>query len=68
VVCTLDPRVSQEGNTALDMPALGVDWNDTITVHDEVSGEVYQWGQFNFVRLEPWTHVAHIFRVERPTA
>jgi starch synthase (maltosyl-transferring) len=30
-----------------------------------VSGEVYQWGQFNFVRLEPWSHVAHIFRVER---
>ncbi|GAA1303970.1 alpha-1,4-glucan--maltose-1-phosphate maltosyltransferase [Pseudonocardia xinjiangensis] len=68
VVCTLDPRVAQSGNTALDMPALGVDWSDTITVHDEVSGEVYQWGQFNYVRLEPWTHVAHIFRVERPTA
>jgi len=67
VVCTLDPRVAQSGNTALDMPALGVDWSDTITVHDEVSGEVYQWSQFNYVRLEPWNHVAHIFRVERPT-
>jgi starch synthase (maltosyl-transferring) len=65
VVCTLEPHTAQEGTTSLDMPALGVDWNDTITVHDEVSGEVYQWGQFNFVRLEPWSHVAHILRVER---
>jgi starch synthase (maltosyl-transferring) len=65
VVCTLDSYNAQEGITSLDMPALGVDWNDGITVHDEVSGETYQWGQFNYVRLEPWNQVAHIFRVER---
>ena len=65
VICTLDSYNPQYGNTALDMPALGADWADTITVHDEVSGETYQWGQFNFVKLEPWTHVAHILRVER---
>jgi starch synthase (maltosyl-transferring) len=64
VVCTLDSHNAQEGTATLDMPALGVDWNDRITVHDEVSGEVYQWGQYNYVRLEPWNHVAHIFRVQ----
>ncbi|MGH3587877.1 MAG: hypothetical protein ACRDQ0_16300, partial [Pseudonocardia sp.] len=26
----------------------------------------YDWGQFNYVRLEPATHVAHVLRVERP--
>jgi starch synthase (maltosyl-transferring) len=63
----LDSWNAQQGTTALDMPALGADWADQLTVHDEVTGESYTWGQFNFVRLEPWNHVAHIFRVERPT-
>jgi starch synthase (maltosyl-transferring) len=65
VVCTLDSRNAQEGHTALDMPALGADWADPLTVFDEVTGDTYTWGQFNFVRLEPWNHVAHVFRVTR---
>jgi starch synthase (maltosyl-transferring) len=65
VVCTLDSHNAQQGTTSLDMPALGVDWNDGVTVHDEVTGDTYRWGQFNYVRLEPWNHVAHVFRVSR---
>jgi len=65
VVCTLDPHEAQQGPTSLDMPGLGLDWSDGFTVHDEVSSETYRWGQFNFVRLEPCSHVAHIFRVQR---
>jgi starch synthase (maltosyl-transferring) len=65
VVCLLDSWNAQQGTTALDMPALGADWADQLTVFDEVTGETYTWGQFNFVRLEPWNHVAHIFRVTR---
>jgi starch synthase (maltosyl-transferring) len=65
VVCTLDSYDAQQGTTALDLPALGLDWGDRFTVHDEVTGESFEWGQFNYVRLEPWNHVAHIFRVER---
>ena len=38
VVCTLDPYNVQTANLALDMPALGADWNDTLVVHDEVGG------------------------------
>ena len=68
VVCTLDSHHAQQGTTALNMPALGADWADHLAVHDEVTGEDYTWGQFNFVRLEPWNHVAHIFRVQRPGA
>jgi starch synthase (maltosyl-transferring) len=35
-------------------------------VHDEITGETYEWGQHNYVRLEPWRNVAHVFRVQRP--
>ncbi|OLT13721.1 alpha-1,4-glucan--maltose-1-phosphate maltosyltransferase [Pseudonocardia sp. CNS-139] len=67
VVCTLDSSGAQEATTSLDMPSLGLDWDDRFTVHDEVSGETYEWGQRNYVRLEPWNHVAHILRVQRHT-
>jgi starch synthase (maltosyl-transferring) len=65
VVITLDPWNAQEGSTALDLPALGLNWGDSFTVHDEITGGTWQWGQYNYVRLEPWHHVAHIFRVVR---
>lgn len=65
IVINLDPFDAQSGNTALDLPALGIEWGAEMTVQDEVSGAVWQWGQFNFVRLEPWNHVAHILRVVR---
>jgi starch synthase (maltosyl-transferring) len=64
VVCTLDSHTTQAGTTSLDMPALGLDWNDRFTVRDEVSGETYDWGQFNFVMLDPHVHVAHVFRLQ----
>ena len=63
VVINLDPWNAQVGNTALDLPALGFDWGDTFTVRDEITGGTWQWGQFNYVALQPWDHVAHIFAV-----
>jgi starch synthase (maltosyl-transferring) len=66
VVCTLDSFHPQAGNTSLDMPALGLDWNDRFLVRDEVAGGIFNWGQFNFVRLEPWRQVAHILSVQKP--
>ncbi|AEA23965.1 MULTISPECIES: alpha-1,4-glucan--maltose-1-phosphate maltosyltransferase [Pseudonocardia] len=65
VVCTLDSHEARVGTTALDMPALGLNWGDRFFVVDEVTGDTYEWGQFNYVRLEPWAHVAHIFRIVR---
>jgi starch synthase (maltosyl-transferring) len=65
VVCTLDSHGAQQGTTALDMPALGLDWADRFTVYDEVTGDTFEWGQFNYVRLEPWRHVAHVLHVRR---
>ncbi|MBJ8346598.1 alpha-1,4-glucan--maltose-1-phosphate maltosyltransferase [Antrihabitans sp. YC2-6] len=59
-VVNLNPHGAEEGTIWLDMPAIGRDWHDHFAVTDEVSGEQYQWGQANFVRLEPWRSVAHI--------
>jgi starch synthase (maltosyl-transferring) len=66
VVCTLDSHNAQSANLALDMPALGAGWGDTLVVHDEITGATYHWGQFAFVRLEPWRAVAHLARVQLP--
>jgi starch synthase (maltosyl-transferring) len=65
VVINLDPHHAAAGMLFLDMPELGFDWHERFTVHDEVSGEVYNWGQTNYVRLEPQRAVAHILVVHR---
>ncbi|MFG1784532.1 alpha-1,4-glucan--maltose-1-phosphate maltosyltransferase [Rhodococcus oryzae] len=59
-IVNLNPYGAEQGTIWLDMPALGRDWHDHLTVLDEVSGEQYHWGQANFIRLEPWRAVAHI--------
>jgi starch synthase (maltosyl-transferring) len=65
VVINLDPHDAAEGMVYLDLPVLGFDWHERFTVHDEVTGEVYNWGQANFVRLEPQRAVAHILAIHR---
>jgi starch synthase (maltosyl-transferring) len=67
VVVTLNPYSVQQGTTSLDMPALGLDWNDRMVVHDEMGGGTgeYEWGQFNFVRLDPHVEPAHVLVVRR---
>ncbi|SDC61239.1 alpha-1,4-glucan--maltose-1-phosphate maltosyltransferase [Actinokineospora iranica] len=70
VVCviTLDPHNAQDGTLWLDLPALGLDPNTAHTAHtahDEVSGQSWQWGTANYVRLEPWQSVAHIVHIRR---
>ncbi|AVT32847.1 alpha-1,4-glucan--maltose-1-phosphate maltosyltransferase [Plantactinospora sp. BC1] len=65
VVCSVDPGQVQWGNTVLDMPALGFDWHERFTVHDELTGARYDWGQHNAVRLDPFLLPAHVFTVHR---
>ena len=66
VVCTLDPYSAQIGTTALDMPALGLDWADRFPVIDELTGAEFEWGQYNYVELGPHREVAHILRLRQP--
>ncbi|TYB99243.1 DUF3416 domain-containing protein [Micromonospora sp. WP24] len=66
VVCSFDSTGVQWGNTTLDMPALGLDWHERFTVHDELTGASYDWGQRNAVRLDPYLQPAHVLTVRRP--
>jgi starch synthase (maltosyl-transferring) len=65
VICTFDSANVHWGNTTLDMPALGMDWHERFTAHDELTGATYDWGQHNAVRLDPYLQPAHIFTVQR---
>ena len=63
VVINLNPFNVSEATVALDMPALGLDWNGRIEIVDQLSGSVHSWGQYNYVRLDPHVEPAHIFVV-----
>ncbi len=65
VVLNLDPHGAREATVHLDLPALGVTWEDPVLVRDEVTGAEYTWGPNNYVRLDPFTEPAHIFTVTR---
>jgi starch synthase (maltosyl-transferring) len=62
VVANLDPHHTQEATVSLDMPRLGLDWHESVPVHDELTGETYRWGRANFVRLGPGG--AHVLAVD----
>jgi starch synthase (maltosyl-transferring) len=63
VVVTLNPFGAEEATLWLDMPALAMQPYDRFWLRDEVSGDEYQWGQSNYVRLDPGRAVAHIFNM-----
>ena len=63
VVVTLNPFGAEQGTVWLDMGALGMAPYDRFWVRDEISGEEYQWGQSNYVRLEPAKAVAHVLNM-----
>ncbi|RFU19780.1 alpha-1,4-glucan--maltose-1-phosphate maltosyltransferase [Geodermatophilus marinus] len=66
VVVSLDSHNTQIGTTALDLPALGLDWHERFSVTDEISGASYDWGQFNYVELDPYREPAHVFSLALP--
>jgi starch synthase (maltosyl-transferring) len=65
VVLNLDPHAPREATVSLDLPALGLDWHERFAVHDELSDQTFDWGQFNYVRLDPYHEPAHVFTVRR---
>jgi starch synthase (maltosyl-transferring) len=66
VVVNVDPHGTRETMVHLNMPELGMDWNDAFTVHDELTGNTWTWGEHNYVRLDPYVEPAHILTVRRP--
>jgi starch synthase (maltosyl-transferring) len=63
VVVTLNAFGPEEATVLLDMEALGMDSYDRFWVRDEVTGDEYQWGQANYVRIDPARSVAHILNM-----
>ena len=67
-VVTLDPYGPQEGMLWLDTAALGFEAHERLIAHDEVTGDTWDWGSANYVRLEPWRAVAHVVSLRRRLA
>ncbi len=65
VVVNVDPHHTHETTVHLDMPALGMDWTDSFSAHDELTGESWLWGEHDYVRLDPGWEPAHVLHVRR---
>jgi starch synthase (maltosyl-transferring) len=63
VIVNTDPHSVRETTVHLDLKALGVQGKFRVT--DLITGQSYQWGEHNFVRLDAFTEPAHVFRVEQ---
>ena len=63
VVVNLNPFGAESGTLGLDMGALGMEPYERFWVRDEITGEEYEWGQSNFVRLDPVRAVAHVLNM-----
>jgi starch synthase (maltosyl-transferring) len=63
MVVTLNAFGPAETTLWLDMAALGMEPYDRFWVRDEITGAEYQWGQSNFVRIEPAKAVAHVLNM-----
>jgi starch synthase (maltosyl-transferring) len=66
VVVNLDPHGARDTTVHLNLPALGLEWDDRFAVRDEVTDTTYPWGQHNYVRLDPYVQPAHILTVRSP--
>ncbi|TKR22620.1 alpha-1,4-glucan--maltose-1-phosphate maltosyltransferase [Cellulomonas hominis] len=65
VVVNLDPRSAHDGVVELDLAALGLEPDARFVAHDVLSQEVYAWDGRPWVRLDPYSRVAHVIQVER---
>ncbi|WP_299167502.1 alpha-1,4-glucan--maltose-1-phosphate maltosyltransferase [uncultured Arthrobacter sp.] len=70
VVVNVDPHSARECTVSLNLEALGLeedDWNEdgTYWVEDLITGQSWQWGAHNYVRLDAHVEPAHILSVRR---
>ena len=63
VVVNLDPHGAREATVHLDMPAIGLDWDSRFEVEDLVTGQRFEWGAHDYVRLDPFSEPAHVLVV-----
>jgi len=60
----LDPFHPQECTVTVPPEVVGLPAGQPYRVTDLLTGAVYQWSQYNYVRLDPAWQPAHILRVE----
>ncbi|WP_406831621.1 alpha-1,4-glucan--maltose-1-phosphate maltosyltransferase [Pedococcus sp. KACC 23699] len=65
VVANLDPHSTRESTVHLDMPALGLGYEDGIAAQDLITGASWHWGEHVYVRLGPETEPVHIVAIRR---
>lgn len=70
IVVNVDPHSARESTVELDLAALELDPENLtpgggFRVDDLVSGESYEWGEYNYVRLDAHIEPAHIFSIRR---
>ncbi len=64
VIVNLNPHHWEETTVHLDLDALGVDPYHPFEVHDLITDSKYVWhGSDNYVRLDPRSEPAHIFKI-----
>ena len=62
-ICTLNPKQAESGTVKLNMPSLGLGWDDQFRAHDLVTNDTWAWNREFFVQLDPYKSVAHIVSV-----
>lgn len=73
VVVNVDPHGIRESTVTLDLAALELDPDDLthngrFMVDDLVTGESWEWGEYNYVRLDAHIEPAHILSIRRQHA
>ena len=53
VVATLNAFGAEEATLWLEMAALGMEPYERFWVRDEITGQEFQWGQANYIRIDP---------------
>jgi len=66
IVVNLDPYFTQDSFVAVPLEDFGLAEGETYQVHDLLTDERFHWtGRRNFIRLDPHTRPAHVFRIRR---
>ena len=70
IVVNVDPQGIRESTVTLDLAALELDpadltHNGRFMVDDLLTGESWEWGEYNYVRLDAHVEPAHILSIRR---
>jgi len=66
IVVNLDPHNTHHGTVNIPADFVGILPGSRYEVIDLLSDAVYDWGEYNYVRLDPQVQVAHILKVQLP--